>query len=34
VEPGGWILLAVSWGAIGGLAAFCLYRVLTDRDES
>jgi hypothetical protein len=34
VEPGGWILLGVSWAAISGLAAFCLYRVLSERDGS
>ncbi len=28
MEPGGWLLLVLSWSAIGGLVAFCVLRVL------
>lgn len=28
METGGWILLALSWGALGTLVAFCLSKVL------
>jgi hypothetical protein len=28
MEPGGWLLLLASWGAIGTLVVFCLLRVL------
>jgi hypothetical protein len=28
VTTAGWLMLAVSWGAIGSLAAYCLYRTL------
>jgi hypothetical protein len=28
VEPSGWLLLVLSWAAIGGLAVFCLARIL------
>jgi hypothetical protein len=33
MELGGWLMLAISWAVIGGLAALCLYRVLFDRDR-
>jgi hypothetical protein len=32
MEASGWLLLVVSWSAIGGLAGFCLWRVLRDGD--
>ena len=34
VEPAGWLLLALSWGAIGWLVAFCLSRVLRAGDDA
>lgn len=31
MEPGGWLLLLVSWTAIGALVAFCVLRVFGRR---
>ena len=31
MELSGWILMLASWSAIGGLAGFCMRRVLTGR---
>jgi hypothetical protein len=28
VEPAGWLMLVVSWGTIGGVAAWCIAKVL------
>ena len=28
MEPGGWLLLVLSWSAITGLVVFCALRVL------
>lgn len=30
---GGWIFMALSWGFILGLAAFCLWKVLNKREQ-